>query len=35
MKTVVSLYSGAGGIDIGLNQAGLKTKLAVDHEHDV
>jgi len=31
---VVSLYSGAGGIDIGLKEAGIKTTLAIDHDHD-
>jgi len=31
---VVSLYSGAGGIDEGLRQAGIKTTLAIDHIHD-
>lgn len=31
---VVSLYSGAGGIDEGLRQAGIKTTLAIDCDHD-
>ena len=30
----VSIYSGSGGIDIGLRDAGIKTTLAIDHEHD-
>jgi len=31
---VLSLYCGAGGIDEGLKQAGLKTSLAIDCERD-
>lgn len=31
---VLSLYCGAGGIDEGLRQAGIKTTLAIDHEQD-
>lgn len=31
---IISLYSGAGGIDIGLAEAGFKTTLAIDCEHD-
>jgi DNA (cytosine-5)-methyltransferase 1 len=32
--TVVSLFTGAGGLDIGLEQAGFRTVSAVDHEDD-
>lgn len=32
--TVISLYCGAGGIDEGLKQAGIKTTLAIDYEPD-
>lgn len=32
MKTMISLYSGGGGIDRGAHQAGAKTILAIDHE---
>lgn len=31
---VLSLYCGAGGIDEGLKQAGIKTTLAIDYEKD-
>jgi len=31
---VLSLYSGAGGIDEGLKQAGIKTTLAIDFDSD-
>src|SRR3989304_7126520 len=31
---VLSLYCGAGGIDEGLKQAGIKTSLAIDCERD-
>jgi len=31
---VLSLYSGPGGIDEGLKQAGLKTSLAIDISKD-
>jgi len=31
---VVSLYSGGGGIDEGIKQAGFKTTLAIDSDHD-
>jgi len=31
---VLSLYCGAGGIDEGLKQAGIKTTLAIDMEKD-
>src|SRR5688500_7307518 len=32
--TVVSLFSGAGGLDIGLEQAGFQTVSAVDFDAD-
>ena len=32
--TVISLFSGAGGIDIGLEQAGFKTLVCVDNDLD-
>lgn len=33
-KTVISLFSGAGGLDIGLEQAGYKTLACLDNELD-
>lgn len=33
-KTLVSLFSGAGGLDIGLNQAGFKPRLCVEIDSD-
>lgn len=33
-KTVISLFSGSGGIDIGLEQAGFKTLVCVDNATD-
>lgn len=32
--TVISLYSGAGGLDIGLEQAGYDVRVALDFDHD-
>ena len=32
--TVVSLFSGAGGLDIGLEEAGFRTLLCIDNEAD-
>ncbi|TSD00613.1 MAG: DNA (cytosine-5-)-methyltransferase [Candidatus Peregrinibacteria bacterium Greene1014_49] len=32
--TAISLYSGAGGLDIGLNQAGFNVVVATDFDHD-
>ena len=31
---VLSLYCGAGGVDQGLKQAGIKTTLAIDYVED-
>lgn len=31
---VISLYSGAGGLDIGLKQAGFDVRVALDFDHD-
>ncbi|MBI2439380.1 MAG: DNA cytosine methyltransferase [Candidatus Moranbacteria bacterium] len=32
--TVISLYSGAGGLDVGLEQAGFDVRVALDFDHD-
>lgn len=32
--TFIDLFSGAGGLSLGLEQAGFKGLLAVDHDHD-
>src|ERR1700722_9211266 len=30
--TAISLYSGAGGLDLGFSRAGFKVKWAIDHD---
>lgn len=32
-NTLISLFTGAGGLDIGLEQAGFVTKVAIEIEH--
>ncbi|HVT45025.1 MAG TPA: DNA cytosine methyltransferase [Thermoanaerobaculia bacterium] len=34
IPTVISLYSGAGGIDYGFEAAGFQTRVALDFDHD-